>query len=155
KRTPLPCSHCTVSVLRRTTVSARSGSQLYCVTRPRSSRYCSAVYSPKSILAISASDSSISFSTSSNPWWTMRKPPPVKALLPPRHSSGARSRTSTFAPCSRADSAAQRAALPPPTTITSKFVSAATLSLRLDVQRLGNFPVALQLAVDRFPELLQ
>src|SRR3954469_21573420 len=39
--------------------------------------------------------------------------------LPPRHSRGADSRRSTEAPASRAISAAQRAALPPPITRTS------------------------------------
>src|SRR5574341_1043169 len=48
-----------------------------------------------------------------------RKPPAVKKPFPPRHASGAFSSTSTRAPCSRAESAAQRAALPPPITMTS------------------------------------
>jgi hypothetical protein len=48
-----------------------------------------------------------------------RKPPAVKKPLPPRHASGAFSSTSTFAPASRAESAAHIAALPPPTTTTS------------------------------------
>src|SRR6516165_9714427 len=43
----------------------------------------------------------------------------VKQELPPRASSGATSSISTRAPLSRADSAAQVAALPAPTTITS------------------------------------
>src|SRR2546425_13353072 len=48
-----------------------------------------------------------------------RNPPAVKKPLPPRHSSGAFSSTSTRGPCSRAESAAHIAALPPPTTTTS------------------------------------
>src|SRR5215831_13536619 len=51
----------------------------------------------------------------------MRKAPPVKAELPPRQCSGATSSISTWAPPSPADSAAQVAALPAPTTITSNF----------------------------------
>src|SRR4051812_674073 len=39
--------------------------------------------------------------------------------LPPRHSRGAASSTSTLAPASRAINAAHNAALPPPTTRTS------------------------------------
>jgi hypothetical protein len=39
--------------------------------------------------------------------------------LPPRHSRGEASSSSTLAPASRAMSAAQRAALPPPMTRTS------------------------------------
>jgi len=48
-----------------------------------------------------------------------RKPPAVKKPLPPRQASGAFSSTRTRAPCSRAESAAHMAALPPPTTTTS------------------------------------
>src|SRR5688500_7284183 len=51
-----------------------------------------------------------------------RNPPAVKKPLPPRHASGAFSSTSTRAPCSRAESAAHMAALPPPTTMTSYAV---------------------------------
>src|SRR3974390_2974983 len=47
--------------------------------------------------------------------------PAVNAVLPPASASGARSSTTTSAPCSRAESAAQRAAFPPPTTITVLF----------------------------------
>src|SRR5437773_6508099 len=50
----------------------------------------------------------------------MRKRPAVKRELPPASASGARSRTSTRRADSRAESAAHRAALPPPTTITSQ-----------------------------------
>src|SRR5947208_8590786 len=50
----------------------------------------------------------------------MRRSPAVKRELPPASSSGARSRTSTRCADSRAESAAHRAALPPPTTITSQ-----------------------------------
>src|SRR6267142_1809160 len=46
--------------------------------------------------------------------------PAVKRLLPPDSSSGAASSISTEAPFSRAASAAQYAALPPPTTMTSQ-----------------------------------
>src|SRR5215470_1947038 len=49
----------------------------------------------------------------------MRRRPAVKRELPPDSSSGARSSTRTFFAVSFADSAAHRAALPPPTTITS------------------------------------
>ena len=45
--------------------------------------------------------------------------PAVYAPLPPRSSRGARSNTTTRAPCSCAASAAHTAALPPPTTTTS------------------------------------
>src|SRR2546425_7401269 len=50
----------------------------------------------------------------------MRRSPAVKRELPPASASGARSRTSTRCADSRAESAAHRAALPPPTTITSQ-----------------------------------
>ena len=46
--------------------------------------------------------------------------PAVKRLLPPDSSSGAASSMSTEAPSSRAASAAQYAALPAPTTMTSQ-----------------------------------
>src|SRR6187401_710459 len=49
----------------------------------------------------------------------MRQAPPVKAELPPRQCSGETSNCSTEAPFSRADKAAQVAALPAPTTIRS------------------------------------
>src|ERR1700759_999838 len=45
--------------------------------------------------------------------------PAVKAVLPPASSRGARSRTVTDAPCSAAETAAAKAALPAPTTMTS------------------------------------
>src|SRR5258706_2798923 len=45
--------------------------------------------------------------------------PPANRLLPPASPSGAHSRTTTLAPCSRADRTAQSAALPAPTTTTS------------------------------------
>src|SRR6266699_3039017 len=51
----------------------------------------------------------------------MRISPAVKRELPPASASGARSRTSTRCTDSRAESAAHRAALPPPTTITSQW----------------------------------
>src|SRR6266568_4690703 len=51
----------------------------------------------------------------------MRRRPAVKRELPPASASGARSRTSTRCTDSRAESAAHRAALPPPTTITSQW----------------------------------
>src|SRR6266581_365810 len=51
----------------------------------------------------------------------MRRRPAVKRELPPASASGARSRTSTRCADSRAESAAHRAALPPPTTITSQW----------------------------------
>src|ERR671930_1539430 len=61
--------------------------------------------------------------TSPYSWSTVlkakRKPPAVKNELPPRQASGAFSSTRTRAPCSRAESAAHSAALPPPTTMTS------------------------------------
>src|SRR6266550_3604234 len=49
----------------------------------------------------------------------MRKAPPVKAELPPRQASGEISSCNTEAPFSLADSAAQVAALPAPTTMMS------------------------------------
>src|SRR6266540_2925589 len=54
----------------------------------------------------------------------MRKSPAVKRELPPASDSGARSRTSTRRADSRAERAAHRAALPPPTTITSQWIPA-------------------------------
>src|SRR5262245_57262889 len=45
--------------------------------------------------------------------------PPANRLLPPDSASEAHSRTTTLAPCSRADRAAQSAAFPAPTTTTS------------------------------------
>src|SRR5258705_7319180 len=48
-----------------------------------------------------------------------RMTPPANRLLPFASASGAHSRTTTLAPCSRADRAAQSAALPAPTTMTS------------------------------------
>src|SRR5438445_12439349 len=51
----------------------------------------------------------------------MRISPAVKRELPPASASGARSKTSTRCADSRAESAAHRAALPPPTTITSQW----------------------------------
>src|SRR6266704_1796875 len=63
----------------------------------------------------------------------MRKRPAVKRELPPASASGARSRTSTRRADSRAESAAHRAALPPPTTITSQ--SAIGVALRGDANR--------------------
>src|ERR1700704_5996174 len=54
----------------------------------------------------------------------MRRSPAVKRELPPASVSGARSRTSTRCADSRAESAAHRAALPPPTTITSQWMPA-------------------------------
>src|SRR5437899_2928032 len=51
---------------------------------------------------------------------------PVRALLPPRSFFGAFSRIPTVTPCSRAASAAHRAALPAPTTSTSYCSSSAT-----------------------------
>src|SRR5216684_4957320 len=52
----------------------------------------------------------------------MRKRPAVKRELPPASASGARSRTRTRCADSRAESAAHKAALPPPTTITSQWM---------------------------------
>src|SRR5689334_10655092 len=49
--------------------------------------------------------------------------------LPPRHSFGEASSTSTLAPASRAISAAHSAALPPPTTSTSIMGTNSTASL--------------------------
>src|SRR5262245_43355172 len=70
--------------------------------------------------AFSSSERSPTISqTSSKLLNAKRNPPAVKNELPPRQASGAFSTTSTRAPCSRADSAAHMAALPPPTTMTS------------------------------------
>src|SRR6266704_305917 len=63
----------------------------------------------------------------------MRKSPAVKRELPPASVSGARSSTTTRSADSRAESAAHRAALPPPTTITSH--SAVGIALRGDANR--------------------
>ena len=56
---------------------------------------------------------------SSGPLKTTRMAPAVYRLLPPASSTGAASSMMTEAPCSRAANAAQAAALPAPTTITS------------------------------------
>src|SRR5262245_13272129 len=88
-----------------------------------------------------------------------RKPPAVKKPLPPRHASGAFSRTSTRAPCSRAESAAHIAALPPPTTMTSGAAVAmsehdlADLHLRRDVGEIGD--VGEELGAVRLRRLLE
>src|SRR6266508_1847098 len=58
----------------------------------------------------------------------MRKSPAVKRELPPASSSGARSRTRTRFAVSFAESAAHRAALPPPTTMTSQSAVGIVLS---------------------------
>src|SRR6266513_4140202 len=68
----------------------------------------------------------------------MRINPAVKRELPPASASGARSRTSTRCADSHAESAAHRAALPPPTTITSR--SATGIALRGDANRGSGFP---------------
>src|SRR5205814_3519730 len=68
----------------------------------------------------------------------MRKRPAVKRELPPASASGARSRTSTRSADSRAESAAHRAALPPPTTMTSR--SAVGIALRGCANRRPGFP---------------
>src|SRR5438552_1173863 len=68
----------------------------------------------------------------------MRKRPAVKRELPPASASGARSRTSTRSADSRAESAARRAALPPPTTMTSR--SAVGIALRGCANRRPGFP---------------
>src|SRR3981081_1476387 len=57
----------------------------------------------------------------------MRKRPAVKRELPPASASGARSRTSTRSADSRAESAAHKAALPPPTTMTSQLATGIAL----------------------------
>src|SRR5439155_9777965 len=64
---------------------------------------------------------------SSTPLRTTRIEPAVKRLLPPDSSSGAASSITTLAPCSCAASAAQKAALPAPTTITSAVAAIALL----------------------------
>src|SRR5215510_290673 len=98
--------------------------------RPRSSRYSSAEYSPKSVRAMSASLRSGTIRLMScAPWWTIRKPPPVNLEFPPRLASGARSIKATLAPCSAADNAAHSAAFPPPITTTSKAPSTIGISL--------------------------
>src|SRR3974390_2780807 len=60
----------------------------------------------------------------------MRRRPAVKRELPPDSSSGARSSTSTRFAVSFAEIAAQSAALPPPTTITSYSSLTASCSFR-------------------------
>src|SRR6266540_4174440 len=68
----------------------------------------------------------------------MRRSPAVKRELPPASVSGARSRTSTRFAVSLAESAAHRAALPPPTTMTSR--SAVGIALRGGANRGTRFP---------------
>src|SRR5438445_1935495 len=58
----------------------------------------------------------------------MRKSPAVKRELPPASSIGARSRTRTRFAVSFAENAAHRAALPPPTTMTSQSAVGIVLS---------------------------
>src|SRR6266567_7217583 len=58
----------------------------------------------------------------------MRRSPAVKRELPPASDSGARSRTRTRFAVSFAESAAHRAALPPPTTMTSQSAVGIVLS---------------------------
>src|SRR5882724_6293885 len=64
--------------------------------------------------------------------------PAVKRLFPPDSSSGAASSISTEAPFSRAASAAQNAAFPPPTTMTSHSLK--TSPLRLAALAARHFP---------------
>ena len=56
--------------------------------------------------------------------------PAVKRVLPPASSSGARSSIVTRAPCSAAATAAAKAALPAPTTITAGMTVASGRRLR-------------------------
>lgn len=57
---------------------------------------------------------------SASPSWTVRIAPAVKYVFPPAHSSGHLSiKTTRSAPASRAAIAAEKPALPPPTTRTS------------------------------------
>src|SRR3954469_25233558 len=87
---------------------------------------------------------------SSSPSYTTRKAASVNAELPPRASRGARSRTSTLAPCSAAETAAHMAALPPPTTMTS-----ITPSLTFQARVVGDLGPAAELAGDELRELLR
>jgi hypothetical protein len=77
------------------------------------------VFVPKSLSAISASVTSVTRLRSSTDSYAKRMTPPANRLLPPDSSSFAASSMATLAPWSRAESAAQSAALPLPTTITS------------------------------------
>src|SRR2546421_9351609 len=108
-----------VSRLRVTRISDNSGSVRNWVSRNRSSKYSSVVLVPKSLSAISWSVRSATRFKSSTLAKAKRITPPAKRLLPPDSSSDAASSMTTFAPCSRAASAAHSAALPFPTTITS------------------------------------
>src|SRR5262245_40556047 len=71
--------------------------------------------------------------------------PPVYAVFPPRSAYGARSSSSTRAPCSRAANAALMAAFPPPTTTTSGRPMGAPIVATLPFGRflmLGDGPAA-------------
>src|SRR5215471_7613603 len=92
----------------------------------------------------------------------MRSSPAVKRELPPDSSSGARSSTSTRFAVSFADSAAHKAALPPPTTITSyssltplRSFSRSNDSIRLDPGGLDDLAPFLDLAPEELVELLR
>src|SRR5262245_40159223 len=93
----------------------------------------------------------------------MRRRPAVKRELPPDSSSGARSSTSTRLAVSFADTAAHRAALPPPTTITSyssltprrSFSPSNDTSIRLDRGRLDDLAPFLDLAPEKLVESLR
>src|SRR5262245_58574573 len=83
---------------------------------------------------------------SSTPLSTTRTEPAVKRLLPPDSSSGAASSISTDAPCSCAASAAQKAALPAPTTMTSAALSTITNPLLFPERRAGTATLAQRMA---------
>src|SRR3989304_5173642 len=120
--TALSFTQRTVALLFLTRISHRSGSVRCWVMRAMSSKNSFSVYTPKSLEAISSGvRSGANAMMSSAPSYAKRIFPSVHDLLPPRSDSGARSSTSTLAPCSRAERAAQSAAFPPPTTITSYF----------------------------------
>src|SRR3990172_441668 len=118
--TPLSFIQRTVALLFLTRISHKSGSVRCWVMRAMSSKNSFSVYAPKSLEAISSGvRSGANAMMSSAPLYAKRIFPSVYELLPPRSDTGARSSNSTLAPCSRAERAAQRAAFPPPTTITS------------------------------------
>src|SRR5215831_11628698 len=92
----------------------------------------------------------------------MRSRPAVKRELPPDSSSGARSRSSTRFAVSFAESAAHRAALPPPTTITSYSSATAhcpfrwnDTSIRLDAGSLDDLAPFLDLVPEKLVESLR
>ena len=84
-----------------TSTRAISGSPRPSVTRAMSAAKSAVLYGGTSVAANRSSGSTRS-RRSSRPSWTVRIAPAVKAELPPDHSRGAFSKTSTEQPVSRA-----------------------------------------------------